>query len=165
MVRQQVMEIPPPWTKGKPTRENCDAGNPYEFALWALASQDEMWFPVSYWQLVSRRLWDCGLRCVAKPEKMLSNNPPVWMNRIPTRELCNPDSPWEMALWTLVALPGQKGAPLVREIPCLQKISAWLWSQGFRQVEDPVVVYEPPTGLEPNWTTTAGRWVTHDAAG
>lgn len=158
------MEIPPPWTKGKPTRENCDPTNPLEHALWGLVTQTELWFPTVYMQLVSKRLWDCGIRYVAPPAKPVSEGSGIWMHQIPTRENCDPDDPHNFALWCLVALPGMRGAPLVREIPCLQRVSRHLWNCGFRQVEDAVIEYQVPTGREPDWATTPGRWMSVDAA-
>ncbi len=65
------MEFPPKFV-GFPTRENCDPNNPYEAFLWMLVALPyqqggQLVMPVSYLQLVSKRLWDCGARPAADP--------------------------------------------------------------------------------------------------
>lgn len=55
-----------------PTRENCDPTNPYQAFLWMLVAMPyvkgaQLVFPVDYLQLVSKRLWDCGVRPVEEP--------------------------------------------------------------------------------------------------
>ena len=77
----------------------------------------------------------------------------------PTRDNCNPDDPEEAFLWMLVALPYQQGAQLVMPISYLRFISKRLWECGARPVSEPIIKYRPPTGSEPNWMTSPGRWV------
>lgn len=77
----------------------------------------------------------------------------------PTRENCDPSNPYEAFLWMLVALPYQTGAQLVMPIQYLQLISKRLWDCGVRPVEQPIIKYRPPSGSEPNWLTSPGRWV------
>lgn len=55
-----------------PTRENCDPTNPREAFLWmfvALPGQlgGPLLMPISEWQDISERLWNCGARPVEEP--------------------------------------------------------------------------------------------------
>lgn len=77
----------------------------------------------------------------------------------PTRENCNPQDPYQAFLWCLVALPGQNGGQLVMPVDYLQLVSERIWLCGGRLVEEPSIKYRPPTGTEPNWITSPGRWV------
>ena len=56
-----------------PTRENCDATDPEEFALWAFAALPgqnggQFIMPIDYFRKVSKRLWDLGFRHVEEPQ-------------------------------------------------------------------------------------------------
>ena len=84
---------------------------------------------------------------------------PPPFEEFPRRENCNPNDPYQAFLWMLVALPGQNGAPLVMPIDYMQLVSKRLWDLGCRPVGEPTLVWLPPTGTEPNWMTTPGRWV------
>lgn len=77
----------------------------------------------------------------------------------PTRENCDPNDPEEFALWAFTALPGQNGGQFIMPIEYFRKVSKRLWDLGFRQVEKPVLEYVPPGANDPNWATSAGRWV------
>lgn len=77
----------------------------------------------------------------------------------PRRENCDPTNPYHAFLWMLVALPGQNGASLVMPVDYLQLVSKRLWDLGCRPVEEPTLVWVAPTGNEPNWMTTPGKWV------
>lgn len=79
--------------------------------------------------------------------------------KFPLRENCDPTNPEEAFLWMLVALPYQQGAQLVMPIAYLRMMSKRLWECGARPVEEPVIKYRPPSGNEPNWMTSPGRWV------
>lgn len=55
-----------------PTRQNCDPNEPSEFALWAFVALPgvngaPLIMPMSYYRLVSQRLWDLGFRQVEEP--------------------------------------------------------------------------------------------------
>jgi hypothetical protein len=63
---------PPPFPHGFPLRENCNRDDPYQAFLWmlvALPGQQggQLVMPVSYLQLVSKRLWELGARPVEEP--------------------------------------------------------------------------------------------------
>lgn len=77
----------------------------------------------------------------------------------PLRENCDSSDPYQAFLWMLVALPGQNGAQLVMPVDYLQLISERLWLCGARPTENPVIKYRAPSGTEPNWMTSPGRWV------
>lgn len=89
--------------------------------------------------------------------------PPVFPHGFPLRENCDPDNPYQHALWALVALPGQNGAPLVMPVEYLQLVSKRLWDLGFRRVEEPTLKYYKPSATEPHWLTSPGSWVDIDA--
>lgn len=57
------------------------------------------------------------------------------------------------------ALPAVKGAPLIMPIEYYRQISRRLWDLGARPTEQPLLEYVPPSGTEPNWLTSPGRWV------
>lgn len=55
-----------------PVRGNCDPNDPEEFALWAFVALPgvrggPLIMPISYYRLVSQRLWDLGFRHVTEP--------------------------------------------------------------------------------------------------
>ena len=56
-------------------------------------------------------------------------------------------------------MPGVNGAPLVMPIDYMQLVSKRLWDLGARPVGEPTLVWLPPSGTEPNWMTTPGKWV------
>lgn len=82
----------------------------------------------------------------------------------PTRENCNLDDPREMFLWTLVALPGVRGAQLIMPVGYNMTISEHLHKCGARLAADPVIKYQAPTASEPHWMTSPGKWVSVDTA-
>lgn len=77
----------------------------------------------------------------------------------PTRENCNPNDPEEFALWAFAAPPGVRGAPFIMPIETFREWSKRLWDLGFRHVEEPTLELIPAGVGEPNWATSAGRWV------
>ena len=77
----------------------------------------------------------------------------------PTRENCDPNDPTEAFLWMFAALPGLNGGPLIMPIEYYRNVSKRLWDLGARPVEEPTLEYEGPSANEPNWATSAGRWV------
>lgn len=89
---------------------------------------------------------------------------------LPTKQNCDLTDPKEMFAWMLVALPGQNGGPVAfPSIDYLLMISEHLYECGAQfacekcgHVRDPEKKYQPPTGSEPNWATTPGRWVEPD---
>jgi Protein of unknown function (DUF2744) len=81
---------------------------------------------------------------------------------LPQRNNCNLDDPYEMFLWCFVALPYVNGGPLIMPIDYYQHVSKRLYDLGLRLTAEPILKYEPPTGLEPNWMSCAGRWVAAD---
>lgn len=94
---------------------------------------------------------------------------PPKFNGFPTRENCNPDDPYQAYLWALVAMPGQNGAQLLMPVDYLQLVSKRLWDcfgppkcTECGHVDEPVIKYRPPSGMEPNWMTSPGRWVPAD---
>ena len=80
----------------------------------------------------------------------------------PFKETCDLSKPEEFAVWALVALPGQNGAPLIMPVSYLQLVSKRLWECGFRLVEEPVIKYRPPGVGDPHWMTNPGSWVSVD---
>lgn len=88
-----------------------------------------------------------------------SEMPPAFVHGFPLRENCDPNNPYQFALWALVAMPGQNGGQLVMPVQYLQLVSKRLWDLGFRQVEPPKLKYRKPSATEPHWMTSPGRWV------
>lgn len=76
----------------------------------------------------------------------------------PTRESCDPNNPEEAFLWMLVALPGMKGGQLLMPVEYLRQVSKRLWDCGARPTEDPAIEYQKPSGNEPHWLTSPGKW-------
>ena len=121
--------LPPDFQKfphAFPTRENCDPTNPYQAFLWMLVAMPyqkgaQLVLPVDYLQLVSKRLWDCGVRPVQEPvikyQKPLSTDP-NWLTSpgswvdpdTPNRD---PRTPTEKAVDNLT---NQQAAELFREL-------------------------------------------------
>lgn len=58
-----------------------------------------------------------------------------------------------------VGLPGLNGAQLIMPIEYFRMVSQRLWDLGCRPVEEPALEYIPPSASEPNWATSAGKWV------
>lgn len=77
----------------------------------------------------------------------------------PTKDNCNPDDPEEFALWAFAAMPGVSGGQFILPIEYFRQVSQRLWDLGFRHVEEPTLEYVGPSANEPNWATSAGRWV------
>ncbi|MCG7610337.1 DUF2744 domain-containing protein [Mycobacterium sp. CnD-18-1] len=84
----------------------------------------------------------------------------------PIRENCDLDNPKEMFLWMLVALPGQNGAQLVMPISYLMMMSEHLHDVGAMLQcpecgfsKQPGKAYVAPSGNDPHWLTSPGRWV------
>lgn len=77
----------------------------------------------------------------------------------PTRENCDLNDPKEMFLWTLVALPGVRGAQLIMPVSYNMAVSEHLHECGARLSAEPVKKYQPPAANEPHWMTAPGKWV------
>lgn len=87
----------------------------------------------------------------------------VVVPQFPTVENSDPNNPDEFAVWALVGLPGQNGAPLPLPVKILRMISRRLWDLGFRyHPELRTLKYRKPRGTDPNWLTAPGRWVPID---
>lgn len=75
------------FTKGFPTRENCDLDDPKQMFLWMLAALPgvrgaQLVMPISYNMVVSEHLFECGARLSAEPTKKYqppTANDPHWM--------------------------------------------------------------------------------------
>lgn len=109
-----------------PTRENCDPTNPYQAFLWMLVAMPyvkgaQLVFPIDYLQLVSKRLWDCGVRPVEEPvikyQKPLATDPNWLTSPGSWVPISAPDRderrPVEQVVDTLL---NQQQAELVREL-------------------------------------------------
>jgi hypothetical protein len=81
----------------------------------------------------------------------------------PTREKCDPNNPYQMFLWCLVAMPYQEGGQLAMPIDYLQFVSKRLYDLGLRLVEEPTLKYQFPIDTDPNWLSNPGHWVDADA--
>jgi len=77
----------------------------------------------------------------------------------PLRENCDPKDPEEFCLWAFAAPPGVNGGQFIMPIDVFRRWSQRFWDLGFRQVEEPILEYVGPAASEPNWATSAGRWV------
>lgn len=111
---------------GFPTRENCDPDNPYEAFLWMLVAPPgmnggQLVMPIPWLQLLSKRLWDCGVRPVEEPVvkyRKPGNTDPNWMTSpgswVP---LDDPDpDPTPPARAAADSLVAQQKAELFREL-------------------------------------------------
>lgn len=117
-------EFPPPFS-GFPTRENCDPTNPYQAFLWMLVAMPyqnggPLVMPVSYLQLVSKRLWDCGARPAEGPSikyRPPSGTEPNWMTA-PGRwvDINEPDPETNPVKQAVSALTQQQKAELLKEL-------------------------------------------------
>lgn len=118
------MELVPKFV-GFPTRENCDPTNPYQAFLWMLValpyqSGAQLVMPVEYLQLVSKRLWDCGVRPVEEP--IIKYRPPTgsepnWMTA-PGRwvDAGEPDPEPNLIKTVVAQLSQQQKAELMAEL-------------------------------------------------
>lgn len=167
-----------------PTRDNCDPGNPSEAFLWMFVGMpDDLHLPMSYFRHVSQRFWDLGARPVEEPVKVLvppgemqqsAVNPGYWeridgqepedrpkssITGIPTRQSCNLSNPEEAFLWMFVALPYVRGGAMILSEAAYRRDSEHLWDLGARPVEEPTLEYVPSSMAQPDWATSAGKWV------
>lgn len=122
-IPQELPEDFGEFTKGLPTRENCDPNNPYEMFLWMFVALPyvkgaPLLMPLNYYQHVSKHLHDLGLRLTCencghahqpklKYQPPLSTDPNVWTSpgrwvalEVPDRD---PRTPAEMAVDQLIA--------------------------------------------------------------
>lgn len=100
-----------------------------------------------------------GRRNQNRPPK----RPKVEVPDFPTVDNCDPNNPYEFAIWALVGLPNQNGAPLPLPVKILRFISRRLWDAGFRyHPELRTIKYRKPRVGEPNWLTNPGTWVPID---
>lgn len=79
---------------------------------------------------------------------------------IPLQSNLDPDKPDEHALWALVNMGANAGAPLILPEPVLRSWSEHLWRCGFRhQPELQEIDYHPPAEDASVLEAGAGRWV------
>lgn len=85
---------------------------------------------------------------------------------VPTREMCDLTDPREMFLWTLVAIPGLNGGPLLHSTAALMMVSEHLYECGVQlacescgHTRAPEKKYRPPIANDPNMFSSPGRWV------
>lgn len=79
---------------------------------------------------------------------------------IPTQQTIDPSKPEEHALWALVNMGANAGAPLILPEPVLRSWSAHLWRCGFRHhPELQEIDYQPPAEDASVLEAGAGRWV------
>jgi|SRR6516162_56780 hypothetical protein len=179
------LELPPKFPHGFPVRENCDPADAYQAFLWMLVAwpvplNNPLRIPLPFWQLLSKRLWDLGVRPAAEPVLVYqrdpgshalfaagrflpeSNQPRPFPHVFPLRENCDPGNPYHVFLWMLAGPPGVYGGPLLLGVDDLQMVSKQLWDLGARPVEEPLLRYVRPTGRENDWLTTPGRWLSVD---
>lgn len=160
VARQQLPDDLTPFP-GPVTRERCDLNNPRQSYLWALVQVPHMLFPVIYLQLISERLHTLfGPPCTQKKPKRKPKGGKTFATFPPTRDNCNAGNPYEAYLWGLVALPFQRGAPLLFGMDELQDISKKLWDLCGPPNPDwePAATYRPPAPSEPDHLTSAGVW-------
>ncbi|QOC56034.1 hypothetical protein SEA_CLOWN_36 [Gordonia phage Clown] len=101
-----------------------------------------------------------GRRSKNRPPK----RPQIAVPEFPTVDNCDPNDPEQFAVWALVGLPGQNGAPLPLPVTILRLVSRRLWDLGFRyHPELRTLKYRKPTTDNPNWLTSPGEWVPIDA--
>lgn len=84
----------------------------------------------------------------------------------PTRENCDPTNRQEMFLWMFAALPGQNGGQFIMPIDYFRLVSermaqlgAMLECPNCGHRNEPELEYVPPGSNDPNWATSAGKWV------
>lgn len=95
------------------------------------------------------------------------NRPPrkprITVPDFPTVDNCDPSNPDEFAVWALVGLPNQNGAPLPLPVKILRLVSRRLWDLGFRyHPELRTLKYRKPRAGEANWLSSPGTWVPID---
>ena len=115
----------PPKFIGFPTRENCNPNDPYQAFLWMLVALPyqtgaQLIMPVQYLQLISKRLWDCGVRPVEEPKikyRPPSGSEPNWMTA-PGRwvNAAEPDPTPNPVRQAVKALTTQQKAELLAEL-------------------------------------------------
>lgn len=162
MVTKQV--LPDDFVKltEPPTRDNLDPKNPYHAYLWGLTQLPWM-FPANYLQFVSHRLFDLygpPSQDWVPPAKA-STRKPAAFSTFPTRANCDPTLPDQAYLWGLVALPYQRGAPLIFGVEKLQAFSQRLFDLFGPPSQDwvPRLEYRMPAPSDPDLLTSAGKWV------
>lgn len=84
----------------------------------------------------------------------------------PTRDNCDLADPQERFLWMFAALPYQNGGQFIMPIDYFRLVSerlvrlgAMLECPNCGHHNEPELEYLPPSANEPNWATSAGRWV------
>ncbi|QDH92818.1 minor tail protein [Gordonia phage Bakery] len=103
-----------------------------------------------------------GRRSKNRPPKKRQS--PIAVPDFPTVDNCDPDDPDQFAVWALVGLPGQNGAPLPLPVTILRLVSRRLWNLGFRyHPELRTLKYRKPQTDNPNWLISPGEWVSMDA--
>lgn len=89
--------------------------------------------------------------------------PKITVPDFPTVDNCDPTSPDEFAVWALVGLPNQNGAPLPLPVKILRLVSRRLWDLGFRyHPELRTLKYRKPRSGQANWLSSPGTWVPID---
>lgn len=110
---------------GFPTKDNCNADDPYQAFLWmlvALPGQNggQLVMPVDYLQLISERLWLCGARPVEAPTikyRPPTGTDPNWITSPGTWVDVNAEDPQpNPARQALNALTAQQKAELLAEL-------------------------------------------------
>lgn len=118
------------FTKGFPTRENCDLDNPREKFLWCLVALPGMRgaslaMPVDYLMMISEHLHECGVDFVRAPTKKWQPpkaNDPHWMTS-PGRWVSadTPDEAGDPAQQALDALTRQQKAEIFERLKRMQE--------------------------------------------
>lgn len=113
------------FTKGFPTRANCDPDNPREKFLWCLVALPgmkgaQLVMPIEYLMMVSEHLHECGLDFTSEAVKKWQPpkaNDPHWMTSpgrwVPTN---TPDEPGDPAQKALDALTNQQKAEIFERL-------------------------------------------------
>lgn len=82
---------------------------------------------------------------------------------IPLQQNMDMTDPEEHALWALVNIGGDIGAPLLLPVEVMRHWSRHLYECGFRHHPDlQTRWYEPPTGEDSIWHGAGGKWVDHE---
>lgn len=88
---------------------------------------------------------------------------------LPRKETCNLETPTEMFLWMLVALPGVNGGQQVMPVAYNMVISEHMYECGAMlkcpqcgYAREAVKKYQPPKAGEGHWLTSPGYWVPPD---
>ncbi|MCF8610070.1 DUF2744 domain-containing protein [Gordonia sp. HY285] len=100
-----------------------------------------------------------GRRNQNRPPK----KPRISVPDFPTVDNCDPNDPTMYAVWALVGLPGQNGAPLPLPVKILRLVSRRLWDAGFRyHPELRTIKYRKPRVGDPHFLSNPGTWVPID---